>query len=175
VFQSYIDTGETERLAEYVSEYRVSLPADTEIEFCGNYAVNSIVRYYADIAKNEGVKVDVRLNIAENTGVNDSDLCIVFGNCIENAIEACRKIKDGEKFIKINAGLTGKMFTVTVDNSFDGTVKEANGVFMSRKHEGEGIGISSVKAIARKYNGESRFGVSGEVFKASVMLKVKRD
>jgi sensor histidine kinase regulating citrate/malate metabolism len=173
VIKSYIDTGETEKLTAYISEYESSLPDDTEIVFCENYAVNSILRYYIGIARREGVQVSAKIDIPENARVNDSDLCIVFGNCIENAVEACRKIEDSERFIEINAGLTGEMITITVDNSFNGTINETNGVFMSQKRKDEGIGISSVRAVARKYDGATRFEVEGELFQASVMLKMK--
>jgi sensor histidine kinase regulating citrate/malate metabolism len=111
------------------------------------------------------------LELPGNTGISDSDLCIVFGNCVENAIEACRKIS-GERFIRINSKLTGKMLAITVDNSFDGIIESEGGVYLSRKHEGEGVGTSSVKAVARKYGQGARFDVEGSVFKASIMLRV---
>jgi hypothetical protein len=171
VFQSYIGAGETEKLAAYVNEYRESLLDAPEITFCENFAVNSILRYYAGIAKNEGIRVDVHTELSESTGVSDSDLCIIFGNCIENAIEACRRL-DGDKFIKINSKTVGKMLVITFDNSFDGIVKCEGGAFLSRKHEGEGIGISSVKAVAQKYGMSAQFEVEGNVFLASVILRV---
>jgi len=173
VFQSYIDKGETEKLADYVNEYRASLPDDTEIAFCENYAVNSILRHYIGIARSEGIQVDARLEMPEKTSVSDSDLCIIFGNCIENAIEACRRT-DGDRFIKINSKITGKMFAVTIDNSFDGVIKKEGGMLFSRKHEGDGIGTSSVSAVAKKYDGEARFEANGNIFQTSVMLRTHR-
>jgi sensor histidine kinase YesM len=173
LIKSYIDMGETEKLTMYISEYESALPDDTALDYCENYAVNSILRYYIGIARREGVRVTLKIDVPENTGVSDSDLCVVFGNCIENAIEACRKMNEGEKFIKIDAGLTGEMITITVDNSFNGTIDQTGGVFMSHKREGEGIGISSVRAVARKYDGVVRFEGKGDVFQASIMLKLK--
>jgi len=173
VFQSYIDKGETEKLTDYLNEYRASLPDDTEIAFCENYAVNSILRHYIGIAESEGIQVDARLEMPEKSGVSDSDLCIIFGNCIENAIEACRRT-DGDRFIRINSKITGKMFVVTIDNSFDGVVKKESGVLFSRKREGEGIGASSVGAVAKKYDGEARFEANGDIFQTSVMLRTYR-
>jgi len=171
VFQSYIESGETEKLADYVNEYRNSLPDDTESVYCENYAVNSILRHYVGMAKREGIQVDVRMELPENAGINDSDLCIVFGNCLENAIEACWDIEN--PFIKINSKIIGKMITITVDNSFDGIIENENGVYLSRKRngEGEGIGIPSVKTVAKKYGASARFEVKGNVFQVAVMLR----
>jgi len=163
VFRSFIASGETEKLEEYISKYQDSMPDDIEVVFCENYAVNSILRYFTSITVKEGIKVDTHLELPENTGVNDSDLCIIIGNCIENAIEACRSLNglNGEKFIKINSAILGNILSVTVDNSFDGKT------FL------EGVGISSVKAVAAKYDGETRFEAKGNVFQSSVMLRVK--
>ena len=170
-FKSYIETGETEKLEAYINEYSSSLPDDTEITFCENYAVNSILRHYIGIAKSEGIKVDVHTELPENAGVNDSDLCIIFGNCLENAIEACRWIEDTEKFINISSKTIGSMLAVTIDNSFDGVIKQDNGIYLSRKRDGEGIGIASVKAVALKYGIEACFEIDGNVFRAEIMLR----
>ena len=124
------------------------------------------------MAKNENILFDTSLELPEDTGVSDSDLCIVFGNCVENAIEACRGIS-GERFIRINTRLSGKMLAVTVDNSFDGELKNEGGALISRKREGEGIGISSIKAIAEKYGGAAQFEVKDNVFQVSVILRTK--
>jgi len=44
--------------------------------------------------------------------------------------------------------------------------------FMSSKRQGEGIGISPGKAIARKYDGEARFEAEDGAPKASIMLRI---
>ena len=171
VMQSFIDAGDNERIEAYLNEHVRTLPVYEEIMYCKNFAVNSMLRYYADIAKKEGIKVDARLDLAENAGVSDSDLCIIFGNCMENAIEACRRF-GGDKFIKISAKPIGKMLAITIDNSFDGNVKRTGDVFMSLKRKGEGIGTSSVKAVARKYNGSAQFNAEDNVFQVSILLRV---
>jgi len=171
VFQTYIETGETGKLADYIDEYKDSLPDDTVIEFCGNFAVNSILRYYTGIARSEGIQIDVHMELPEKTGVSDSDLCIIIGNCVENAIEACRKLDEG-KYIKIHSKLKGKMLTVIVANSYDGSIKKVGGSFMSLKHEGEGLGISSVKAVVDKYGESAQFETGESEFRATIILRV---
>ena len=170
--QSYINDGETARLKSYVNEYTNTLPTDIETVFCENFAVNSIMRYYVEIAENEGIHTDIRLDLPENTGISVSDLCIVFGNCMENAIEACLRLS-GDKFIKVNSKLNGKMLVITIDNSFDGELRKDDDIFLSRKHAGEGIGLSSVRAVARKYNEEARFDAKDNVFYASITLRAE--
>ena len=66
------------------------------------------------------------------------------------------------------------MLAITIDNSFDGKLNKKDDAFMSLKHKGEGIGISSVKAIAEKYGGAAQFEAKENVFQVSVMLRVKQ-
>ncbi|MCL2457213.1 MAG: 7TM-DISM domain-containing protein, partial [Defluviitaleaceae bacterium] len=51
VIQSYTAAGENKKLAEYLREYVKSLPDNTYLIFCENFAVNSILQYYFGIAK----------------------------------------------------------------------------------------------------------------------------
>ena len=169
VFQAFIDTGEEEKLAEYIREYKAALPDDAIIAYCGNYAINSVLMYYTSIAKNDGITVDVHTEIPEKLNIVDSDLCIIFGNCVENAIEACRRY-DGEKFINIKSMIIGDMLSIIIDNSFDGKLTKKGDTFASSKENSGGLGVSSVKSIVRKYNGEARFEAKANVFQASIML-----
>ena len=170
LIQAYIDTEDSEKLKQYVSEYAKSLPIDTEIIFCENYAVNMLLWHYASLAGAEGIKFDAQLDVPENMGVSDSDLCIVFGNLIENAIDAARETT-GERFINMRSKITGNMFCLGVDNGFSGEIREENGIFISSKHEGEGIGIPSIKALAGKYDGKAIFEAGNNMFRASVILR----
>jgi len=173
VIQSHIAAGEIEKLSGYLSKYVESLPFNTGLAFCENFAVNSILQYYFNMAVNENIQFDTKLEVPENMSIGDSDLCIIFGNCVENAIEACRQLDSG-RFIKIWSMLKGKMFTVVIENSFDGSIKKDGDRFLSHKHKGEGIGISSVKAVVEKYGESAQFETDGNVFRATVILRVKK-
>jgi len=174
VFQAFLETGEEENLADYIREYKAALPNDSIIAYCQNYAINSVLLYYTSLARNEGIKIDVQTEIPEKLNITDTDLCIIFGNCVENAIDACRRVED-EKFIKIKSMIIGDMLAIIIDNSFDGKITKKGDSFLSRKENGGGIGVSSVKTIVRKYNGETRFEAKGKVFQASIMLQIKPD
>gem|GEM_PF-2180382 len=165
-----------EKLREYLRDCVQSLPVDTDIGLCENFAVGSVLRYYVNMAKSDGVRVDTSVELPENVGISDSDLCVVFGNCVENAVEECRRLRDGDgKFIKIHSRLMGKMLVIAIENSFDGNLETQHGVFMSKKRKGEGIGISSVKSIVDKYGESAQFEAEGNVFKVRIILCVNRD
>ncbi|MCL2820354.1 MAG: GHKL domain-containing protein [Oscillospiraceae bacterium] len=165
---------EHEKLSGYLDELFKSIPDSSNITFCENFAVNSILHYYFSIAKKENIDIHINAEIPADTGINDTDLCIIFGNCIENAIEACCRT-DGDRYIKIQSKLFGEMLTIVITNSFDGNIQIENDKFMSQKRKGEGIGISSVKAIVEKYGDSANFEKSNNEFNVKIILCINKE
>ena len=102
----------------------------------------------------------------------ESDLCVVVGNLMENAVEACERMPEGRRFIRVNSGLEHGILTLTVDNSFSGKIRKQGGAFLSSKRPGEGTGISSVVAVAKKHGGNAWFEEKEVVFQASVYVRI---
>lgn len=175
IIQAYLQSNDTENLTNYLYEYNRSLPDDTELSLCENHASNVIILHYTGIAKTESVCVHTDLQLPQKIGIADLDLCIVFGNCLENALEACRKINSEERYISVKSRICGDMLGITIDNSFDGIVQEKNGAFLSGKRVNEeGVGLSSVRAVAAKYNGSAFFTYNDKEFCASIVLNTKK-
>lgn len=64
-----------------------------------------------------------------------------------------------------------RLLLIEVENPFDGTVKEKDGVFRSSKRKGDGVGLQSVRHIAERSGGASTFTYQDGVFRARVMLR----
>lgn len=171
VIDAYLQADNTAGLHEYLEEYKSTLPVGGELALCENYAVNAIAQHYAEFARAKGIEVTASISVPQEVGIAGTDLCIVFGNCLENAIEACERAKSGKKFIRIQSELRGAMLIILVDNSFDGIVQRDGEAFLSSKRNGRGIGVTSVQAVAKKYNGAAKFEPDKAVFHVSVMLQ----
>ncbi len=57
-------------------------------------------------------------------------------------------------------------------NSFDGRVRKGKNGYYSTRHNGRGIGLMSIAAVAEKYGGSARFSNSGTEFFVDVVMKV---
>jgi len=165
-------TGE-EIVKNYVAGLLGAMPEVPGGIYCENYAVNAVFTHYLASA-GEGIKVDARLNIPAKAGrVSDMDLCVIMGNLMENALEACTRTR-GEGFIRIRAGVDGDYLSIIVENSFDGDWDEQNGVYFSRKRCGSktkrrGLGLLSVKAVCAKYDGIFKAEAVGNVWHSSAL------
>ena len=170
LMQEYVNHGELEALRRYLDRYSASLPDDSLIRFCENPAANAVLLYFAQQAKDNDIDYIVNAEIPGNIFVSDTDISVLFGNLIENAIDACKEEHGDDRKIDIRARLKGSTLCVTVDNTFTGTLRRTiDNEFLSTKHKGPGLGTQSVKSIAEQYGGVCRFEVKDGMFCASVM------
>ena len=168
--QGYIESGDMEKLAAYVTRYGVSLPPESVRTFCKNHAIDAVLRYYAEKAIQEGVDLSVSFQMDEQAVIPEPELCVVIGNLLENALEAC-SASEGERFIRINARqIGGSMLSLTVDNTSTRPPVVEGGRLRSSKRDGFGIGTESVQAIAKRFHGDARFAWRNNTFYASVMF-----
>lgn len=174
LMQEYLNKNKLDALHSYLDSYSSSLPDDSLVRFCENTAANAVLLYFAQQAKNNGIDYIVKADIPNDIFVSDTDISVLFGNMLENALDACIAEKDDCRKIIICARLTGSSFCITVDNTFTGALKFTNeGVLVSTKHKGLGLGTQSVKSIAEHYGGICRFEVKDGMFCASVMCNRK--
>ena len=175
LMSEYLCKGDYDALGKYLEEYGMSLPDDSLIRFCKNAAANAVLLYFAQQAKNNNIDYIVKADIPENIPVSDTDISVLFGNLIENALDACKQEESDDKKIFIRADFSNNSLCITVDNTFTGTPKYgSDGALVSTKHKGLGLGTRSVKSIAESYGGVCRFEAKEGMFYASVFCQGKR-
>ena len=175
VIKKYNESSEQKGLEAYLDELNDKIPAPNDKILCENYAVNAVALHYIAIAESAGIDVSVQLSVPLKTGrILDSDLCIIVGNLLENATEACGRMDGVERFIRMNMSAHYDTLTITTDNSYDGKSVERDGVYYSIKREGVsvGFGLASVHTVARKYGGDARFEAKDNVFMSSVYVEM---
>ncbi len=168
---------EREKLGVYLAELSGAVPTQTDERYCDNYAANIVAAHYLGMAENEGIAVDAKLIIPENTGsVPAIDLCVVIGNLLENALEATRGVKDESAYIRARSRVDGDALSIVVENSFDGQWHESGGAYLSRKEIGafrEGVGLSSVRMVCEKHSGLAKIERLGNVWRASALMEMR--
>lgn len=176
LIQEYLTEGKLDVLHDYLNEYSKSLPDNSLVRFCENTAANAVLLYFAQQAKDNCINYFVKVKIPNDIFVSDTDISVIFGNLIENALESCKNESGNDRKILIRANLTGSSLCITVDNTFSGTLKCTNDdKLVSTKHKGLGLGTQSVKNIAAHYNGVCHFKTEDGMFYASVMCCNKTD
>ena len=120
-----------------------------------NIVIDSLINYKFSIAEKKKISLDIKINIWINLPVDDSDICILLGNAIDNAIEATLKVQEKDRFINLYMRCIKNTLVITMVNSYDKTVHSVNGNLISTKKdiENHGMGLVSMKKVVDKYNG----------------------
>jgi len=170
LIDSYLADNNRAAAQKYIAEVERSID-DAKVEkYCSNYTVNLILYSYLTHAKNEDIKVETQIDLPEQNAVSDMDLCVVFGNVIENAINACKGITNSEeRSLKILCKNKNNKLFIQITNSYEGNVEFADDMPVSIK-ENHGLGTKSIAAIAQKYGGVYSFTAVDGVFTTSIIL-----
>ena len=164
------ESGDLERLNAYLAKTVSRIP-NLDMNFCENRAADSVVGYYCALAKREDIPFRAQLDLPQALPVDEIDMCLVLSNLLENALEASLRTATARRQIEITAYVHAeRLLLIEVENTFDGKIREKDGVFRSSKRNGNGIGIQSVHHIAEKTGGASTFSYQNGVFSAKVML-----
>lgn len=174
VIKSFLEKNDMTKLHDYIENYAEELPSFSEMIFCENEAVNVLLSYYVNIASQKGINVNINnFNIPKKINIHIPDLCVILGNLFTNAIEACEKIQNKERVIKISSKLYSQKLSITFDNTYEAEPVAVDQCFLSSKRiNQEGIGIPSIKKLVNKYNGFIKFNVNSEsvFFEVSILL-----
>ncbi|MGK5474283.1 GHKL domain-containing protein [Faecalibacterium prausnitzii] len=164
------EEGDLDNLKAYLAKTVSRIP-DLDMNFCENRAADSVVGHYCALAKRENIPYSVQIDLPECLPVDEINLCLVLSNLLENALEASLRTAPARRRIELTAYLHGNSLAlIQVENTYDGVIREKDGVFQSSKRKGEGVGIQSVRHIAEKTGGASTFTHQNGVFSAKVML-----
>ena len=141
---------------------------------CRNQSADALICHYVKLAKQQNISFVTELHLPDDLAIDDLDLCVIMGNCLENAIEACNKIKGADpRFINISTTITKGYLVIKIANSFNGLVQHQNdGFFSSKEGTDHGIGLASVKTLVAKYQGYCSTSLELRVFKVSISLRL---
>lgn len=120
------------------------------------------------LRKANQIGIDVKMGFAfpDTYKSNPTELA----NALENAINACEKLPQKDRFLEIKV-LSSPKFMIMVRNSFSGQVVfDENGIPQSRE-EGHGFGTRSIVTFCKKNGGYYQFKAEGNVFTLFMYLK----
>lgn len=167
---SLLSDGLPDQAKDYVLSIQDDIGDFSLERFCTNYMVNTIISSYIQKARDENISVYNKLNIPEDIHIDNLEICVIFSNAIENAINACLKIKCPEKrFLSISANIINEKLFIKISNPCINEVSFVNDIPVSSK-PGHGFGSKSIVSIAKKYDGFYSFELIDDIFNLILVL-----
>ena len=161
------------RFSDYLGQLTSQLEPYENIVETGNELLNGILSEKLALARSKEIDMEIQADCSGLGFVSDTDLCTIFGNALDNAIEACEKVADpDDRAIRVKSELTAGQFFITVTNSCAGTVELNNGLPLTTKKDKSlhGIGIRSIRRAVEKYSGTLTLHPGDRKFTITVVI-----
>lgn len=169
ILKVYLEDGEYEKAKEYIMQMDKDLGDIDHIIKSGNIMADAIINSKLSLARTKNISVNVTAKIPERLPVSDTEFCVIFGNLLDNAIEACEQIADkDDRFIRIYIGMFQKQFYLSVTNSTAQT--ERITAYHTTKGSNHGFGLQRIDHIINKHQGFLNRKNEPGVFVTEIML-----
>ena len=165
---SLIQDGKVDEARKCLEE-RLSQEPHTGQRYCENSTVNAAIMHYVTMAERNNINVKVSTNIPYNPGVDEMQLAIAISNLFENAIHACEKVPENDRFIEITAKFK-KQLLFEIVNSCNGKTELNEEGYPITSEIGHGIGTRSVLDFIQKTNSEIRYIAEYDKFKVRMII-----
>lgn len=167
-----------EQIVSLVEELNGKLLHNERIIYSNHKVLNAILSEKANEASEQKIKMDIYVEPFLRLGsISDGDLVAMFGNLLDNAIEAAAQCEDDKRkiIVRIYMENDGKICVVKLVNYFATPRIQHKSGFVSTKKNRElhGIGIKSVEKTVKKYHGYLQCLLEGEKFLTILILGIK--
>ena len=156
-------------LKEYLGE---NIDNKNELSKSGNLAVDALINYKNIIAREKKIAIHLESQIPAELPYESTDLSVILGNLLDNAIEATEKL-EAEKDIFVNLLYQKEKLLIKIQNPYAGDLKKDRaGNYISEKKdcENHGIGLKSVRKVVEKYGGIMEIHTENQKFKVMVII-----
>lgn len=171
MLKGLLEEGKISEAGEYLDQLSDSAGGRKTQSWTGDDAIDLILNWKAGEAEKKGIRLEVDGD-AFACCISEKDICCIFGNLLDNAIEACEKLPQEQRKITVKIRSQGEMMAVWIRNSISELPKERNGKMLSAKRgwkEG-GYGLECVKDAVRRYKGDIKIHYDSEYFTVQVWL-----
>ena len=162
-----IANGETDKALSYVDSLTNEYILDNPRVRTGNMIVDGILLQKMEIAQEHNINISVAADFSFIEDMNKIDVCVIFGNLLDNALEGCQKVDKEARFVNIRGRQIGETAIYSIENSSQGKVEFAKELPITTKTEKHihGIGLQSVRDVVEKYSGTIVFSSKENQFK----------
>lgn len=165
--QLYLN-GNTEIAAEYTKQIGGMLQPLIPDKYTGNPILDILLADYLAIMDEKQIDFDIKVDNVKMDFMDAIDITTIFGNLLDNAIEACNGMEKDRKIV-VRIGAYHEMVSIRMENNC-AAIKWKNGVPVSDKGRNHGMGLPNVRRSIEKYDGSIKLKVEDGIFIVDIFL-----
>lgn len=173
VIFSDIKNGNINEAQQHITDITDAYNAGNEIMRTGYPAIDSIVNFKLQNAKQDGIKINASSTLPQGLNISSFDSTVILGNLIDNALQAVSLVTEN-KFIDLVLHYSKGILLIKIANPFVNEIKKSgdNVITTKKDKENHGYGLASVKETVEKYNGTVEINPGDNIFTVKVVLYI---
>ena len=175
--KAYLSMGETAKLERYLGELDADLAAVDIVIKTGNVMIDAVLNSKISLAKAKSIEVEAKAIVPKELSVPEVDFSLIIGNLMDNAMEACLKVEESKRFIRIYMDILKGQLYIYIINSTEGKVKgkitaagKKNQYLSGKGGRSHGFGLMRVDRVVERYKGYIDRQDEENVFVTEIML-----
>lgn len=159
----------------YIEAIGRQMPTTQLASLCEMQELNILLNHYRHQFNRADIRFECNARLPKTIVDDPIQLCIIIGNALDNALEACLKMpKSDERFAELIARVGNDRLIIRCSNSFDGVLqRNQDGRLVTGKQElGHGLGMDNIAEAVRRFNGWMSTVDRNNVFTLSVVLQL---
>lgn len=165
-----------EEITEYIDNLDLQINDFEYLKNTGNKTLDIVLSEKKYTCSKNNIQYEECINISKLDFISNVDICAIFSNALDNAIEACMKIDtDIERIIDVKVTYINQFCILKFTNSKSNEIRLVNQEIQTNKSDKSvhGIGLASIKYIVKKYDGEVIINYSDDEFILKIMIPIK--
>ncbi len=171
--KEYVEQDNKEKIREYVDTLLLDFKGGYYDHRSGNLVVDAVIGYKLGEMKNKEITFETQFSIPEELPFEETDLCVILGNTLDNAIEAAKKMPAGQRMVGLKIEYHPGSLFIVVRNTYTGEIRtDRRGKLLTTKEQKQehGIGVRSVEHIVRGYQGIITIEPENGIFEFRILL-----
>lgn len=169
VLQRQINSPET---AEMVEKLQSQVAMYGDYEHTGNDILDIILKEKSETAREKHIALSVTADLNGVDFIEPLDVSTIFGNGLDNAIEASEKLPEEQRAILVKAGRVQNFFSVLIENSCLQNREYTKQRTTKSDDFLHGFGISNMRKAAEKYDGQLTIKCENEKFTLKILIPI---
>lgn len=165
IIAQYESNGDYQRLHDYLDGLKNDFIKVTPQIYTGNHIIDLIVSQKKIMSEQKNITFMPQIMPLSKLPFKERELCIIFGNLLDNAIEACEKVM-GKRWISVHIEMQNHLFFIQIMNSINEVPVKCEKGFLSTKTNKDlhGFGLKSVQRIVDEYEGDILYQIEKDKF-----------
>ena len=164
--------GEFEEAQGYIRSLHEAEAHGFSAVITGNAVIDAVLNAHHSSAQASGIDFSVTAQPLPDLTMGSWELSTLFSNLLENAREACEKVKGRDPWIEVKISVANRFLLLEIRNTSDSRPEEKDWKTTKREKQGHGLGLLSVEDIVEKYNGSvKRSCLEDGIVEVSVMCE----